>query len=114
MALMFALGLALMVMAPLLRRYHEVSAALAGGAFMILARTFFGLIRPDARIGQAAIASNRRFYLIVPAVELPVSAFALISSRCLMYAVWLEWVANLIFTLWLSAVLVWLDFFWYW
>jgi hypothetical protein len=111
---MFALGLVLMVMAPLLRRYHKVSAALAGGAFITLALTLFGLIHPDARIGQAAIASNRRFYLIVLAVELPVFTFALISSRCLMYAFWLVWVANFIFALWLSAVLVWLEFFWHW
>jgi len=48
---------------------------------MILALTFFGLINPDARSGQAAIEANRRFYLIVLAVELPVFTFALISSR---------------------------------
>jgi hypothetical protein len=111
---MFALGVARMVMAPLLRRYHKVSAALAGGAFVILAFTFFGLIHPDAGIGQAAIECNRRFYLIVLAVELPVFTFALISWRYLMYAFWLVWVAHLICTLWLSAVLVWLEIFWHW
>ena len=71
-----------MLMAPLLRRYRKAPSALAGGAFMILALTFFGLINPDARSGQAAIEANRRFYLIVLAVELPVFTFALISSRC--------------------------------
>jgi hypothetical protein len=113
-ALIFALGVSLLLMAPLLRRYRKASAALAGGAFIILALAFFGLIHPDARSGQAAIESNRRFYLIVLAVELPVFTFALISSRCLMYAFWLVWVANFIFALWLSAVLVWLEFFWHW
>jgi hypothetical protein len=61
-ALIFALGVALMLVAPLLRRYYKASSALAGGAFSILAPTVFGLIHPDARIGQAAIESNRRFY----------------------------------------------------
>jgi len=111
---MFALGVALTLIAPLLRRYHMASAALAGGAFINLARTFIALIHPDARTGQAAIECNRRFYLIVLAVELPVFTFALISSRYLMYAFWLVRVAHLICTLWLSAVLVSLEFFWHW
>jgi hypothetical protein len=113
-ALTFALGLALLLIAPLPCRYHIASAALAGGAFIILALTLFGLIHLDARIGQAAITSSRRSDLIVLALELPVFTFALILSRCLIYAFWLERVANLIFTLWLAAVLVWLEFFWPW
>jgi hypothetical protein len=113
-ALMFALGVSLMLMAPLLRRYRKASAALAGGAFIILALAFFGLIHPDARSGQAAIESNRRFYLIVLAVELPVFILALISWRYFKYAFWLGWSVNLVFSLWLSAVLVWLEFFWHW
>jgi len=54
-ALIFALGVALMLVAPLLRWYHKASSALAGGAFIMLGLTGFGLIHPDARIGQAAI-----------------------------------------------------------
>jgi hypothetical protein len=88
-ALMFALGVALMLMAPLLRRYRKASSALAGGAFIILALAFFGLIHPDARSGQAAIESNRRFYQIVLAVELPVLILALISLRYFKCAFWL-------------------------
>jgi hypothetical protein len=94
--------------------YHKASSALVGGASIILALTFFGLIHPDARSGQAAIECNRRFYLVVLAVELPVFTLALISLRYFRYAFWLGWVANLIFTLWLAAVLVWLEFFWHW
>ncbi len=96
-----------MLMAPLLRRYRKASAALTGGAFIILALAFFGLIHPDARSGQAAIESNRRFYLIdCSQLELPVFILALISLRYFKYAFGLGWVANLVFTLWLSAVLV--------
>jgi hypothetical protein len=39
-ALLFALGVALMLTAPLLRRYHKASSA--GGAFIMLAFMFFG------------------------------------------------------------------------
>ena len=84
------------------------------GASITLALTALGLIHPDARIGQAAIQSNRRFYLIVIAVELPVLIRALISLRHFRNALWLGWGANVSLTLWLSAVLVWLGFFWHW
>jgi hypothetical protein len=114
MVFIFTLAIALMLVAPLLRRYHKASFALAGGAFIILALTVSGLMHPDARSGQAAIESNRRFYLIVLAVELPVLTLALISLRYFKHAFWLGWVVNLILTLWLSAILVWLEFFWHW
>jgi hypothetical protein len=113
-AFIFALGIALMLVAPLLRRYHKASSVLMAGASIVLALTAFELIHPDARIGQAAIESNRRFYLIAVAVELPVFILAVISLRYFKYAFWLGWVANLIFTLWLGAILVWLEFFWHW
>jgi hypothetical protein len=113
-ALIFALGIALMLAAPLLRRYHKASFALAGGAFIILALTVFGLIHPDVREGQAAIESNRRFYLIVLAFELPAFTLALISVRHFKYAFWLGWAVNVVFSLWLGAILVWLKFFWHW
>jgi hypothetical protein len=110
----FALGIALMLVAPLLPRYHQASSVLISGASIMLALTAFGLIHPDARIGQAAIESNRRFYLIVLAVELPVLILASISLRHFRYAFWLGWSVNLAFTLWLSVVLVSLEFFWHW
>jgi hypothetical protein len=111
--LVFALAVALLLVTPLLSRYHGASSALAGGGFITLALTVFGLIHPDATIGQAEIESNRRFCLIVLAVELPVFTFALISLRYFKYAFWLGWAANLVFTLWLSAVLIWPEFFWH-
>ncbi len=114
MAFMFALGIGLMLVAPLLRRYHKASLVLMAGASIVLALTAFELIHPDERIGQAAIESNRRFYLIVIAVELPVLMLALISTLYFKYAFWFGWSVNLVFTLWLAVVLVWLEFFWRW
>ena len=114
MALIFTFGIALMLTAPLLRRYRKAPFALAGGAFILLVLAVFGLTYPDVSAGQAAIQSNRRFYLIVLAFELPVLTLALISLRYFKFAFWLGWAANLIFTLWLTAVLVWLKFFWHW
>jgi hypothetical protein len=113
-ALSFASGIALRLVAPPLRRYHKASSVLMAGASIVLALTAFELIRPDARTGQAAIESNRRFYLIVIAVELPVLMLALISTLYFKYAFWPGWSVNLVFTLWLSSVLVWLQFFWHW
>lgn len=114
MSFIFDLGIALMLVAPLLRRYRKASFALAGGASIILALTAFGLLHPDVAQGQAAIDSNRRIYLIVLAFELPVITLALISLRYFKYAFWVGWAVNLVFTLWLTAVLVWLKFFWHW
>jgi hypothetical protein len=113
-AFIFALGIALMLVAPLLRRYDKASLVLMAGASIVLVLTAFELIHPDARIGQAAIESNRRFYLIVIAVELPVLMLAFISTLYFRYAFWLGWSVNLVFTLWLAVVLVWLEFFWHW
>jgi hypothetical protein len=113
-AFIFALGITLMWVAPLLRRYRKAAFALAAGAFIILALAVFGLIHADARQGQSAVESNRRFYLIVLAFELPVFTFALISARYFKYAFWLGWAVNLVFSLWLAAILVWLKFFWHW
>jgi hypothetical protein len=44
----------------------------------------------------------------------PVLILASISLRHFRYAFWLGWIVNLAFTLWLSVVLVWLEFFWHW
>jgi len=113
-ALSFASGIALRLVAPPLRRYHKASSVLMAGASVALGLSAFELIHPDARIGQAAIESNRRFYQIVLAVELPVLTLALISLRYFKYAFWLAWSVNLAFSLWLAVVLVWLEFFWHW
>ena len=110
----FAFGIVLMLVAPLLRRYHRAPYALAGGAFILLALTVFGVTRPDVRMGQAAVESDRRFYLIVLAFELPVFILALISLRYFKYTFWLGWAVNLVFAVGLAAVLVWLEFFWHW
>jgi hypothetical protein len=110
----FALGSVPMLVAPLLRRGHQASSVLISGASIVLAFTGFELLHPDARIGQAAIESNRRIYLIVLAVELPVLVLASISLRHFRYAFWLGWSVNLAFTVWLSVVLVWPEFFWHW
>jgi hypothetical protein len=114
MALIFTFGIALMLAAPLLRRYHKASYALAGGAVVVIALVLFGMAHPDSREGQAAVESNHRFYLIVLACELPVLILGLISFRYFKYPFWLGWAVNLVFTLWLIAVLVWLEFFWHW
>ena len=114
MALIFTFGIALMLTAPLLRRSRKAPFALAGGAFILLVLAVFGLTYPDVSAGQAAIESNRRFYLIILAFELPVLTLALVSLRYFKYAFWLGWTVNLGFTAWLIAVLVWLEFFWHW
>jgi hypothetical protein len=69
MALIFTFGIALMLTAPLLRRYHKASYALVGGAVVVIALAPFLMAYPDSREGQAAIESNHRFYLIGSAQE---------------------------------------------
>ena len=103
-----------MVVAPLLRRYHKASAALAGGALIVLLVVIVGLAHSDPRIGQAAIAANRREYLLVLACQLPVFVLALVSLRSFKWAFWLGWAMNLIFTLYLTVIVVWFEFFWHW
>jgi hypothetical protein len=103
-----------MIAAPLLRRYQLVSPALAGGASAVLAVAIVGLAHPDPRIGQTAIAANRRQYLFVLACELPVLILALISLRNFKWAFWLGWAINIVFALYLAVIVVWLEFFWHW
>jgi cytochrome c biogenesis protein CcdA len=110
----FAFGMMLMLLAPLLRRRHGAPYALAGGAFILLGLAVLGMTHADARMGQAAIESDRRFYRIVLGFELPVLILALISLRYFKYPFWLGWAVNLVFTLGLAIVIVWLEFFWHW
>ncbi len=114
LATIYLLSVGLMIASPLLRRYNMASAGLAGGAGAILATVFIGLTHVDARIGQAAIHANRRFYLLILACELPVFVLALISWRSFKPAFWLGWILNALFTVYLIVVFVWLEFFWHW
>lgn len=103
-----------MIAAPLLGRYNKASAALAAGAFAVLAVTVFGLVHVDPRIGLAAIESNRQEYLFFLACELPVFLLALISWKRFKWAFWLGWGINLAFGLIVLAVVIDLTFFWHW
>jgi hypothetical protein len=104
----------LMLVAPLLRRFKMASLALGAGASAILALSLIGLAYPDPRNGRAAIESDRYLYLLFLACELPVLALALISSQYFKWAFWLGWVINLGLALYLTAILIWLEFFWHW
>jgi hypothetical protein len=114
LAIILALGVSLMLVAPLLRRYQLRSPALAGGALTVLAVVIVGLAYSDPRIGQAAIQANRRQYLFILACELPVLVLALLSFRYFKWPFWLGWTINLIFALYLAVIVVWLEFFWHW
>jgi hypothetical protein len=114
LAIILILGVSLMVVAPLLRRYQKASAALVCGASVVLVVVIIGLANWDPRIGQAAIEANRRQYLLVLACQLPVLVLALISLRSFKWAFWLGWAINLVFALYLTVIFVWLEFFWHW
>jgi hypothetical protein len=102
------------VRGPLLRRYNKAFAALAAGAFGVLAVAAVGLVHVDPRIGLASIESNRRVYLFCLACELPVFLLALISWKRFKWAFWLGWGINLAFSLIVLAVVIELTFFWHW
>ena len=110
----FLLGIGLMLVAPLLRRYNKASAALAVGSLAVLTFTLVGLIRVDPRIGQAAIESNRREYLFFAACETPVFFLALISWKRFGWAFWAGWGINLALSLIILAVFIKLEFFLHW
>ena len=114
MAPIFVMAIALVLVAPLLRRFGKASQTLVAGAFIMLAVVVFGLAFPDIKQGQAAVAANRRFYLAILGFELPVLALGLISLRFSKCTFWIGWAINLILTLLLIAMVVWLEFFWHW
>ncbi|HWN31068.1 MAG TPA: hypothetical protein VNN78_06850 [Burkholderiales bacterium] len=114
MIVIFFLGITLMIVAPLLRRYGLASLALAGGAFAVLVVAVIGLVHVDPRIGQAAIESNRREYLFCLACELPVFLLALISWRRFKWAFWVGYGINFAFSIFVLVIIVWLEFFWHW
>ena len=101
-------------MAPLLRPSKKKSLALAAGAAAIVALSFLGLAHPDPRNGQAAIESDHHFYVLFLACEMPVLALALISLRHFKWSFWLGWAINLALALYLTVILIWLEFFWHW
>jgi len=113
-SIIFVLGLCLMIVAPLLRRYNKASPALAVGAFEVLAFSAIGLLHVDPRIGEAAIEQNRKEYLFFLACELPVFLLALISWKRFNWAFWLGWGINVAVGLLVLWVLVELTFFWHW
>ena len=110
----FFLGMAIMIAAPVLRRFGMASLALAAGAFAVLMVAVIGLVHVDPRIGLAAIESNRREYLFCVACECPVFLLALMSWRRFKWAFWLGWGINLVFSLIVIAVIIDLEFFWHW
>jgi hypothetical protein len=112
--LIFFLGICLMIVAPLLRRFGAASVVLAGGALAVLAVAIIGLAHVDPRIGLAAIESNRREYLFCLACELPVLILALISWRGFRWAFWLAYGINVAFSIFVLVIIVWLEFFWHW
>ena len=114
MLILFFLGITLMIAAPLLRRYHKASFALAGGALVVLAFAVIGLVHVDPRIGLSAIESNRKEYLFCVACQLPVFFFALLSWKRFKWAFWLGWGINLAFSAIVLAVIIDLTFFWHW
>src|SRR5579864_4315657 len=103
-----------MLVAPFLRRYRKASLALACGAAAVLAVAAVGLVRVDPRIGEAAIAANRREYLFMVACDLPVLILALMSFKYFKWAFWLGWAINLAFAVYVAVIVVWLEFFWHW
>jgi len=64
--------------------------------------------------GSQPNESDRRFYLLFLACEIPVLALALISLRYFKSAFWLGWAINLGLALYLTVIVIWLEFFWHW
>jgi len=87
-ALIFAFGIVLMLVAPLLCPYHKGSSAFVGGALIVL--VVFGLVHPDARMGQEAVESNRRFNLTILAFEFPVQDAYHVEAPFASYLIRLE------------------------
>jgi hypothetical protein len=114
MAIILVLAITLMLLSPLLRRFHKASHALAGGAAVVLVLAVVGLAHVDPRIGQAAIDENRRSNLALLAIELPVLILALLSWKYFKWAFWIGWAINLCFALFLTVIVIWLEFFWHW
>lgn len=114
MPIIFILGIILMALAPLSRHHRVASYALTLGAFTLFVIAILGLAFPDPRVGQAAMDANHRFYRTVLECEIPVLVLALISWKGWRWAFWLGWAINLVFSIFLAALVIWLKFFWHW
>jgi hypothetical protein len=102
------------IAAPLLRRCGKfASGAPAAGAATLVILAGVGLLHPDFRDGLAAVEANRREYLFVLACEIPVLAFALVSSGW-KKLFWLGWGIHAAFSACVLTVEIWLKFFWHW
>jgi hypothetical protein len=110
----FFLGISLMIVAPLLRRYGKASLALVVGSLTVLAVAVIGLVHVDPRIGLAAIQSNRREYLFCTACQIPVLILSALSWKNFKWTFWTAWGINLAFSLIILAVAIELMFFWHW
>jgi len=110
----FFLCILLGIAAPLLPQYGKfASGALAAAAATLVILAGVGLLHPDFREGLAAVEANRREYLFVLAWEIPVLAFALVSSgRKKLF--WLGWGIHAAFSAYVLTVVIWLKFFWHW
>ncbi len=108
-------GMAIGAISPALRRYRRMAAAmLAFGAAILVTVAVTDLIAHDPRAGLAAIRANRRFDRIITGCELPVLVLVLISLKWLDKLYWVGWGIHIGLTVWLAAVIVWLEFFWHW
>jgi hypothetical protein len=114
MAVLFILGLVVALLSPILARFHRAHIALAAGASLTLVLAILGLVHADPRIGQAALADNRREYGLVICVEVPVLALALASVKGRRWPFWLGWSIHAAFAVFVGIVVVWLEFFWRW
>jgi hypothetical protein len=114
LAIILILGIIVMALSPLLRHRRLASYVLAAGAATLLVIAILGLAFPDPRIGQEAAGANRRFYRAVLGCELPVLVFTVISWRGWKWAFWLGWGLNIVFSIFLAALVIWLKFFWHW
>jgi hypothetical protein len=113
-AVILVIGIGLMIVAPLLRRFRAASPALAAGATAVILLALFGLVHPDSRQGQAAVESNRHFYFLFLGCEFPVLILALVSARNYRWAFWTGWAINLCLALYLTVIVIWLEYFWHW
>lgn len=89
MAPIFALDIALVLVAPLLRRFGKASQTLVAGAFIVLSVVVFGLVFPDIKQGKQLSLRTGESYLAILGLELPVLVLGLISLRFFKYTLWI-------------------------
>jgi hypothetical protein len=114
MAFLFVLGTLVGILSPVFRRDTRLRAViLASGAAIVSVVAAGYLLHQDPRDGLATIRANQQFGRIVLASGLPTVVLALFSlRRAKLY--WLAWGIHVAFSAWITAVLIWLKFFWHW